>query len=105
MNYFQDDSSEMLEEKFINEVNQMILDSYSIEIGQLRKKINLFLEKIISNNNRELFSKIYSHFNSLYLQEIKKVTQGNFQELIQILKTIIKLSSKVNFCKNVTKNN
>lgn len=97
MEFSKDDSSEILEEKFINEVNQMILDSYSLEIGQLRKKINLFLEKIISNNNRQLFSKIYSHFNNFNLQEIKKVTQGNFQELIQILKTIIKLSSKVTF--------
>ena len=73
----------------------MILDAYTQEIEQLRKKINQFLEKIISNTNRELFSKIYSHFNIFNLQEIKKVTQANFHQLIQILKTIIKLSSKV----------
>ncbi len=85
----------MLEEKFINEVNQMILDAYSQEIEQIRKKTNQFLEKIISNTNRELFSKIYSHFSFSNLQEIKKLSQADFRELITILKTIIKLSSKV----------
>lgn len=73
----------------------MILDAYSQEIEQLRKKTNLFLEKIISKQNQALFDKIYSHFNIKNLQEIKKLTQANFHELIHILKTIIHLSSKV----------
>lgn len=86
----------MIEEKFINEVNQVILDAYSQEIEHLRKRTNQILEKIIKIENQELFSKLSQHLTKFSLQEIKKVPQADFTQLIHILKTIIKLSSKVN---------
>lgn len=53
------------------------------------------MEKIIKIENQELFSKLSQHLTKFSLQEIKKVPQADFTQLIHILKTIIKLSSKV----------